>query len=108
MLVSGLYDLSGTPASFLQDETRMTVAEAEARSPLTSQVPPLPIRIVTRGALETAPFHDQAVLSGGLLAAAGQRCVLRREPGLNHLSSVLALANPASTLGGVLADLTVG
>ncbi|NUB45563.1 alpha/beta hydrolase [Fertoebacter nigrum] len=106
LMVSGIYDLSGIPASFLKDEARMSVAEAEAWSPLTSPQSALPMRIVTRGAHETAPFHDQASAFASVIDAAGQTCKLRVEPDLNHMTIVLALADPASALGGVLGALS--
>jgi len=108
LMVSGIYNLAGIPGSFLKHEAEMTVEEAEAWSPLTSTQLPGPARILTRGAMEMAPFHDQAAALGALITGTGQPCELRREPGLNHLTIVLSLADPASALGGVLADLTVG
>lgn len=108
LLVSGIYDLSGIPGSFLRDEARMTDAEARAHSPLTSEARPGPLRVLTRGALETVPFHDQAVRLHGRLAAAGQACELREEPGLNHVDIVLDLADPDRPLGRRLADLVAG
>lgn len=108
LMVSGLYDLSGIPGSFLKDEARMTPAEAAAWSPLTATPLPGPRRILTRGACETAPFHDQARRYADMLSAARMPCTLREEPGLNHLDIVLALADPASGLGGILSDLAAG
>lgn len=108
LMVSGIYDLAGIPGSFLKHEAGMTPEEAEAWSPLTSAQLPGPRRILTRGALETAPFQDQAAALGALVTGTGQPCELRSEPGLNHLSIVLSLADPASALGGVLADLAAG
>ncbi|GGH61536.1 alpha/beta hydrolase fold domain-containing protein [Frigidibacter albus] len=107
LMVSGIYDLAGIPGSFLKHEAEMTDEEAAAWSPLTSAQLIGPSRTLTRGALETAPFHDQAAAFAGLITGNGQPCELRREPGLNHLTIVLSLADPASALGGVLADLTV-
>lgn len=108
LLVSGIYDLSGIPSSFLKDEAKMTEAEAEAWSPLTSSQSSLPTRIVTRGALEMAPFQDQADAFAGLLNDTGQSCTLRKEPDLNHLSIVLSLGDPKSALGGILSELAAG
>lgn len=108
LMVSGLYDLSGIPDSFLRDEAAMTADEARAWSPLTSEQRPGPARIITRGALETPPFHDQATAYAGLLRDDGQPVTLREEPGLNHLTIVLALADPGSALGAVLSDMVAG
>lgn len=106
LMVSGIYDLAGIPGSFLKNEAKMTAAEAEAWSPLRSAQLAGPRRVIARGAFETAPFHDQAEALGALVTGAGQACELRSEPGLNHLTIVLALADPASALGGVLAGMT--
>ena len=104
LLVSGIYDLSGIPASFLKDEAKMTVAEAAAWSPMTSaHLPDLP-RIMTRGEAETAPFQQQAAALAALLPDTE----LRQEPGLNHLTVVLALADPLAALGSRLSELVAG
>ncbi|MEH6776424.1 MAG: alpha/beta hydrolase, partial [Cereibacter changlensis] len=108
LLVSGLYDLSGIPGSFLKDEAAMTAAEAAAWSPLVAEQVPGPLRIVTRGSEETAPFHDQAQGFAKLLQSRGLPHRLCEEPGLNHLSIVLSLADPASPLGMLLSELTAG
>lgn len=108
LLVSGLYDLSGIPGSFLRDEAAMTMQEATVWSPLGAEQAPGPLRIITRGSGETAPFHDQAQSFARLLQAQGLPHRLREEPGLNHLSIVLSLADPASPLGMLLSELTVG
>ncbi|AMY70503.1 alpha/beta hydrolase [Frigidibacter mobilis] len=108
LMVSGIYDLAGIPGSFLKHEAEMSVEEAEAWSPLSSAQLPGPSRIITRGALETAPFHDQAEALGERIAGTGQPCMVRCEPGLNHLSIVLSLADPASALGGILSALSTG
>ncbi len=104
LLVSGIYDLSGIPGSFLKDEARMRPEEAAAWSPLDARHDPGPERVLTRGAAETAPFHDQAARMAALLPGSTLRC----EPGLNHLSVVLALADPGHALGRRLADMVSG
>lgn len=108
LMVSGIYDLSGIPSSFLKNEAAMTETEASDWSPLTAAQRPGPSRIITRGAQETAPFHDQARAFAGLLDRNGQSSTLQEEPGLNHLSILLALADPSSRLGGDLAAMTAG
>lgn len=104
LLVSGIYDLSGIPGSFLRNEARMRPDEAAAWSPLDARHDTGPQRVLTRGQAETAPFHDQAARMAGLLPHSTLRC----EPGLNHLSIVLALADPGQALGRCLADLVAG
>ncbi|WP_299844826.1 alpha/beta hydrolase [uncultured Jannaschia sp.] len=108
LLVSGIYDLTGIPGSFLKDEARMRADEAADWSPATSRHMPGPIRVITRGALETAPFQDQAAALGADLRAEGQAVELRSEASRNHLSILLDLADPDAPLGcrlvGVVAD----
>ncbi|MDO9638274.1 MAG: alpha/beta hydrolase [Pseudotabrizicola sp.] len=108
LMVSGIYDLSDIPSSFLKDEAGMTAQEAKDWSPLTAAQRPGPSRTITRGAQETAPFHDQARAFASLLDHNGQPCTLHEEPGLNHLSILLALADPTSRLGGDLAAMISG
>jgi len=67
--------------------TKQTAAEAEAWSPLSSAQLNGPRRGISRGTLETAPFHDRAEALGEFVIDAGQACELRCEPGLNHLTS---------------------
>lgn len=105
LLVSGIYDLSGIPGSFLKDEARMTPEEAQAWSPLASRHDPGPRRILTRGEDETKPFHRQASAMAALLEEGGAKVELRCEAGLNHLTVVQALADPAAPLGQLLGDL---
>jgi len=108
LLVSGIYDLSGIPDSFLKDEAKMTAAEAAAWSPLTSTQLDGPSRIITRGEFETAPFQMQAEALATALAGAGPKSELRLEKGRNHLSIVLDLADPRSPLGERLLGLVAG
>ena len=105
LLVSGIYDLSGIPESFLKDEARMTPEEAEAWSPLSSRHVSGPKRIITRGEDETLPFHRQAAALAELLEESGAGVDLRCEKGLNHLTIVQALGDPTSPLGRLLTEL---
>ncbi|MEQ8293854.1 MAG: alpha/beta hydrolase [Roseovarius sp.] len=105
LMVSGLYDLSGIPGSFLKDEAKMREEEANDWSPLSGQHVPGPRRIITRGEQETAPFQDQAVSLSDLLERDGQEVELRTERGANHLTIVFHLANPEAPLGRRLYDL---
>ena len=105
LLVSGIYDLSGIPDSFLKAEAEMTPDEAAAFSPLTSRHTAGPLRIITRGGDETAPFHDQAT---ALAECVGDEVELRSEPGRNHMDVVLALSDVGHPLGRRLADLAAG
>ncbi|MCD1632562.1 alpha/beta hydrolase [Martelella mediterranea] len=105
LLVSGIYDLSDIPGSFLKDEAGMRPDEAQAWSPLAARHMPGPLRIITRGEHETAPFQDQAFALDALLARDAQQAELRTEPGANHLSVVFDLADPEAPLGQRLSAL---
>ena len=105
LLLSGIYDLSGIPESFLKNEAAMTHDEAATWSPLSSRQLDGPERIIAYGGDETAPFRDQARLLAADLAKDGQRVQLLEVPGRNHMSVVLDLADPASLLGRALVDL---
>lgn len=105
LLVSGIYDLSGIPDSFLRDEAKMTMEEAANWSPLTSNQLPCPQRIIAFGAEETTPFQEQAIALKTQLSAQKDFAVLLPVPDVNHMSVVLDMANPAGHLGNRLADL---
>lgn len=108
MMVSGLFDLSEIPASFLRDENAMTTAEARDYTPLSAEHLHGPERIIAVGADETPPFHRQARDMQAALAFAEMPCELRIEPGLNHMDIVLALADPDHPLGARLQSLVAG
>lgn len=105
LLVSGIYDLSGIPDSFLRDEAKMTSSEAAAWSPSTSRQLPCPRRIVAFGAQETSPFHKQASALNTRLAAENHVSELLSVPGLNHMDIVLDLADPTGYLGRRVANM---
>lgn len=105
LLVSGLYDLKDIPGSFLKDETQMTADEARAWTPLAARQLPGPKRIVMVSEHDTPPFHEQARAFTELLQERGLEASLRTEAGLNHMSIVLALADPESAAGQCLAEV---
>lgn len=105
LLVSGIYDLSGIPDSFLRDEAEMRPEEAAAWSPLDAHHLPVPNRIIALGQEETAPFHNQAFALHKQLEQAGLVSTLRHETRCNHLTIVLDLADKNRPLGQGLADL---
>lgn len=108
LLVSGIYDLSDIPESFLKSEIRMTADEAAAWSPLSARHLDGPLRVLAYGSEETAPFHDQAAALDALLNESGQATEIRPEYRLNHLSVVLDLADPQRPLGRRLATMVAG
>ncbi|ANN67937.1 alpha/beta hydrolase [Bordetella bronchialis] len=105
LLVSGIYDLSGIPDSFLRDEARMTQAEARAWSPLDAVQHPGPERIIAYGMDETPPFLLQAAALHAKLRDSGHSATLLPAPGLNHMNIVLDLADPERPLGQRLSAL---
>lgn len=104
-LLSGIYDLSGIPGSFLRDEAKMTSTEAMAWSPLTSTQLQCPQRLIALGEDETSPFHMQALALDERLRAHKNASELLPVPGLNHMSVVLDLADPSGRLGARIADM---
>lgn len=105
MMISGIYDLSGIPGSFLQHENQMTPDEARDFSPLSARHQPGPHRIIALGQDETAPFHQQAHALKNRLADADLPSELRIEPNLNHMDVVLALSDSSHPLGARLRAL---
>ena len=105
LLLSGIYDLSDIPGSFLKDEARMTAEEAAAWSPLRSRQHVGPKRMIALGAEETPPFHDQANRLHRLFQSVGLESTLISRPALNHMNVVLDLADPKRALGQHLAAL---
>lgn len=108
LLISGIYELSGIPDSFLKDEAKMTAAEAEAWSPLSSEHLRGPQRIVMVSEKDTLPFHEQARQLVTMLDQQAGKAELRFEPALNHLSIVLALSDPDTSQGQRLCELIEG
>ncbi len=104
-LLSGIYDLSGIPESFLRTEAEMTVQEAAAWTPLASRQHPCQSRIIAYGMKETAPFLDQAAAMYASLSSQGEPVELLPVPSLNHMTVVLDLADPDGLLGRRLCDL---
>lgn len=105
LLVSGLYDLTDIPGSFLKDEAQMTPAEASAWSPMTSRHLEGPRRIVMVSELDTPPFHAQGQAFATLMEGEGFDTEFRVEPWLNHLTIVLALGDPTGPAGACLSEL---
>lgn len=107
LLVSGIYDLSGIPDSFLKHEAKMTLEEAAGWTPLHSDHHKGPMRVFAHGADETRPFHDQAAAMQAKLSATGQQAELLVIANLNHMSVVLELGDPNTLLGRKLAEVTI-
>lgn len=105
LLLSGIYDLSDIPDSFLKNETQMTHAEARAWSPLTSCQLAGPRRIVMLSQMDTPPYHVQGEQFASMLESNDHDVAFHIEPGLNHLTIELALSDPSHPVGQCLAEL---
>jgi arylformamidase len=105
LLLSGIYDLSGIPDSFLRHEAAMTHEEAAAWSPLDASHHPGPTRILAYGGNETPPFLEQAAALDRKIRREGQFSRLLDISGANHMSVVLEMANRNSPLANALAEL---
>jgi len=108
MMVSGIFDLSEIPDSFLKDENRMTADEARDYSPLSATHHPVPVRIIALGQEETTPFHQQAQAFHDRLSRSNLSSELQSQPGLNHMNVVLALSDIRHPLGERLQNLVAG
>lgn len=107
LLVSGIYDLKDIPSSFLKEETQMTVEEASAWSPLSSQQLPGAKRIIMVSEHDTPPFHEQGLAFTTRLREQGIQATIRTENALNHMSIVLALGDPQSAAGQCLSEVVL-
>lgn len=105
LLLSGIYDLTDIPDSFLRHEAEMTAQEAADWSPLASYHRNGPDRILAFGEDETRPFHDQARALHRRLAADGLSAQLLAVPMTNHMNVVLDLADPDGLLGKQIVNL---
>ena len=108
LLVSGIYDLRGIPASFLKEETGMTPEEAEAWSPLGSRHLPGTRRIIVASERDTAPFHEQGSQLAAKLAREGLESEWRVVKNHNHMTIVLDMGNPDGILGRRIAEMVEG
>lgn len=105
LLLSGIYDLSGIPDSFLRHEAGMTHEEAASWSPLDASPGQGPTRIIAFGADETLPFLDQAAALDRMLGRKAPPSRLLPVPQANHMSVVLEMVNPHRELGKALIEL---
>lgn len=105
LLLSGIYDLSGIPDSFLRNEAAMTVEEAASWSPLDATHHQGPTRIIAYGADETPPFLDQAAALDAMLRQSGNTSGLLPVAGANHMSVVLEMVREDGPLAQALMDL---
>lgn len=99
-LASGLYDLAPLRRSFLQEEIGLTEEEAARWSPLAAEIRPGARLRLAVGALETAPFHQQA-----RDLAAARHSPLVTLAGLNHMTIVREMGRPGTEAASALQAL---
>lgn len=106
LLVSGIYDLGPIPHSFLQPEIHMTIEEVGNWSPVDAVADRQVWRVFAVGADETPPFHEQqARLAASLDPAVTSTVSL---DGLNHMSVIAEMGDPATEAGTLLQDIVTG
>lgn len=105
LLLSGIYDLSEIPDSFLRHEAAMTREEAASWSPLDASHRKGPTRIIAYGANETPPFLNQATALDAKLRQETPPSRLLPIAAANHMSVVLEMVNESSDLRGTLIGL---
>lgn len=96
LLVSGLYDLEPIAHSFLQPELQFTPDEVARWSPIKATPGRWTSIDLLVGALETAPFHEQARAFEAHLKGAGARTRLVTISGEDHMTIIRELGRPGS------------
>jgi arylformamidase len=92
--ISGLYDLTPLPWTFLHQEVGLTAADIIGLSPLEIwNTGPAPQLLLAVGEAETAEFHRQAHIFASTHGAATFTV-----PGAHHMTVLDALSQPSSTL----------
>lgn len=105
LLVSGIYDLAPMTQSFVQPEIALTAEEVAAWTPLGA-TPAVPSQVTLAvGENETAPFHAQAADYDTVLRRHGAASRLVTVPGLDHMSIVREMGEPASAMGRLVAEV---
>lgn len=108
VLLSGVYHLQPLRASFLEPLIGLTDEDARAFSPLAQDhATGGPLHVLVR-AEETAPFQDQAVALGELIGRDGLDVTTTVLPRTNHMSAVLDLGTPETTVGQLLGRIIGG
>lgn len=108
VLLSGLYDLTEIPHSYVNDALRLTGPTARALSPLWMPPPKCDAVLVASGQFETTMYLRQQKAYAAHLVANGVPVTARVEAGRDHFDLPLDLANPATPLGrAVLTHLSL-
>lgn len=91
--ISGLYDLSPFPYSWLQPKLQLTGAEVLRNSPSFHARAGLPPLLVSYGAEESEEFHYQSESFAEAYQRAGNCAELLPQAGCNHFSAVAGFAD---------------
>ncbi|MCY4334714.1 MAG: alpha/beta hydrolase [Litoreibacter sp.] len=92
--ISGLYDLTPLPWTFLREEVGLTAADIEGQSPLAVwDAGPADHILVVVGEKETAEFHRQAQVFASMHGARTFTAL-----GAHHMTVLDALSDPTSPL----------
>ena len=103
--ISGLFDLSPFPYSWLQPKLLLTHETIRRQSPLF-HLGPSPARLlVTLGGDESPEFHRQSQEYLGGWTACGNRGSAFEQPGRNHFTAIYDYADPAAPLTRATLDL---
>lgn len=105
LLISGVYDLAPIQAGSLNDALRMSVAEAEALSPIRHIAPSRARYVVTWGGDELPELRRQSAEFAAAWVAAGNAATTLPIPGANHFSILGALTAPEGALTEAIVSL---
>ncbi|SER03627.1 alpha/beta hydrolase [Actinokineospora terrae] len=102
-LVSGLYDLTEIPHTYVNDAVGLTQEQAEAHSPLTMPAPRCDSILLAVGQHETGSYLRQHATYAAHLTALGVPVTARIVPDRDHFDLPLDLADPSTAFGRVAA-----
>jgi arylformamidase len=103
--ISGLFDLEPLVGISMNQDLRLTAADAREASPLFWPAPAGRVLEAWCGALESSEFRRQNRIIADAWAKAGVDTVCLEVPDANHFTVVDPLSDPASDLTGRLAAL---
>lgn len=105
LLISGVYDLAPIQAGSLNDALRMSVAEAEALSPIRHIAPSRARYVVTWGGDELPELRRQSAEFAAAWTGAGNAAETLLIPGANHFSILDQLSRADGALTAAVVSL---
>ena len=103
-LVTGIYDLRPILRVQVNDDTRLSLQEAERLSPLLLPLSAGARAHISVGALEPALWIEQSRRLSAKFSALGHQSDLMIAPGLHHFSITQSLSDPGSPLARALIE----